>query len=515
MAIALATSASAAPSSRSSTVPATPARGALAGLAKILDLFRVKASARALGLWQTAGDLGVDIQICVEVIGGVVGLDGLGEAEVERVVDDGPARHVLPVHERHRGASVAGAAGAAYAVEVRLLIFGALVVDHVRDVVDVDASRRDVGCDEHVNLSAAESAHSLLAGALAEIAVERSGSEAAILELIGEAGGGALGPGKDDRQPAALRLKNASEHLGLVHRVCTVNDLLDLLDGGRIVVVSLRANVRGLGHVPASHRDDGAGHRGREQHRVAVGRGGGEDRLDVLEEAEVEHFVGLVKHDCLGVREIQRALLRQINESARCADDDLGALRQLLDLRLVGLAAIDFDDSNVAVGRDVADIASDLLGELTGRNDDEALRLAGGAQLVPAVLVWADDLFDHRDTKAEGLACARLGLADDVGSLESHRQSESLDREGIGDVLRSERVNDRLRDAVIGEGLFFELELGCRGLNVSLRLVGFAHNGASGIHNSRLWLFVHSIHFRRGRGAPDWKAPEQPIVKIL
>ena len=63
------------------------------------------------------------------------------------------------------------AARAADAVDVDLLVFGALVVDDVRDVVDVDASRGDVGGDQDVDLAVTEGAQRLLAGTLAEIAV--------------------------------------------------------------------------------------------------------------------------------------------------------------------------------------------------------------------------------------------------------------------------------------------------------------------------------------------------------
>ena len=117
--------------------------------------------------------------------------------------------HVVPVDERDRDAGLARAAGAADAVQVGLLVLGALVVDDVRDVVDVDAAGGDVGGDEDVDLAVAERAQRLLAGALAEVAVDRAGGEAAVGELVGDLGGGALGAGEDDGQAAALGLQDA------------------------------------------------------------------------------------------------------------------------------------------------------------------------------------------------------------------------------------------------------------------------------------------------------------------
>ena len=119
------------------------------------------------------------------------------------LVDERPAVQVVPVDEGDRDAGVAGAGGAADAVQVGLLVLGALVVDDVRDVLDVDAAGGDVGGDEDVDLAVAERAQRLLAGALAEVAVDRGGGEAALGEVVGDLGGGALGAAEDDGQAAA------------------------------------------------------------------------------------------------------------------------------------------------------------------------------------------------------------------------------------------------------------------------------------------------------------------------
>ena len=55
--------------------------------------------------------------------------------------------------EGHPGAVAAGARGAPDAVDVGVAITGRVEVDHVRDVVDVDAAGGDVGGDERVDLA--------------------------------------------------------------------------------------------------------------------------------------------------------------------------------------------------------------------------------------------------------------------------------------------------------------------------------------------------------------------------
>ena len=66
-----------------------------------------------------------------------------------------------------------------------------------------------------------------------------------------------------------------------------------------------------------------------------------QDALDVGQEAQVEHLVGLVEHQHRQPAELQVTLLGQVEQPARGADDDVDALLQRLDLRLVGRAAVD------------------------------------------------------------------------------------------------------------------------------------------------------------------------------
>ena len=388
--------------------------------------------------------------------GGGVGLHRLGLAEAERLVDQGPARHVLPVHEGHRHALVAGAARAAHAVHVGLLVLRRLEVEHVGDVVDVDAARRDVGGHEDVHLAVAERAQRLLAGALAEVAVQRAGREAARRQLVRHASGRALGAREDDGPAAALGLQGAGHELVLVHVVGAVDELTDVLLRQALVLRVRRADVGRLRHVAARHRDHGTRHGGREQHGLTHGRDGGEQGLDVGEEAEVQHLVGLVQHHGVHQVQAQVALAHQVDEAAGGADDDLDAALQLLDLRLVGAAAVDGGDAQGAPGRGGREVAGHLDGELARRGDDQGLRGARGAlglEAVPAGLARADGALQRGDAEAEGLAGAGLGLADDVVAAEGDRQGHGLDGEGVDDALGLQGLDDRGVHPEVGEGL--------------------------------------------------------------
>ena len=215
----------------------------------------------------------------------------------------------------------------------------------MRDVVDVDASRGDVGGDQDVDLAVTEGTQSLLTGALAQVAVQRTDGEAAGGQVLAQAGGGALGAAEDDGAAATLRLEDAGDDLDLVHGVNAVDDLLDRVDGLVLVVGVLRADVGGLDHEAAGEGHDGAGHGRGEQHGVAVLGDAAEQRLDVGQEAQVEHLVGLVEDDGLDAGQVQVALAQQVDEAAGRAHDDVGATLESLDLGLEGDAAVDLNDA--------------------------------------------------------------------------------------------------------------------------------------------------------------------------
>ncbi|OEI69250.1 hypothetical protein Cus16_1089 [Curtobacterium sp. ER1/6] len=384
---------------------------------------------------------GGDVEVAEQVGRRRVGLDGLGDAELEGLVDQRPLVQVVPVDERDRDARLAGTTGAARAVQVRVRVVRDGVVDHVRDVVDVDAAGGDVRRDEHVALAGLEGGHRALALLLIEVAVHGRGVEPAVLQLLDQLRGGALGAREDHGLAAALGLQDAGDDLVLVERVRAVDDVLDVRLRQALVGVR-RADVHRAGHEAAGERDDRRRHRRREQHRVPHRGDGLEDALDVREEAEVEHAVGLVEHDLLHVGEVEEALPLQVDEATGRADDDLGAGLELLDLALVRLAAVDRHDRGRPVRGGELEVLCHLHRELAGRDDDERL---------DAVLRVGAEALDEREAEAERLAGTRLGLADDVLAGEGERDRLLLDREGLGDALRRERVDDVLLDVEVCE----------------------------------------------------------------
>ena len=130
------------------------------------------------------------------------------------------------------------------------------------------------------------------------------------------------------------------------------------------------------------------------------------------------------------------ALLDQVEQPAGRADDDVDALAQRVDLRLVGPAAVDGDDPGAELLAGGGEVAGHLDGQLAGRRDHQRLRR--GAALASGQF----EPVEQRDAEAEGLAGAGSGLPDQVGAGERDRQRQLLDREGAHDADRGERRDD-------------------------------------------------------------------------
>ena len=130
------------------------------------------------------------------------------------------------------------------------------------------------------------------------------------------------------------------------------------------------------------------------------------------------------------------ALLGQVEQPAGRADDDVDALAQRVDLRLVGPAAVDGEHAGAELLAGGGEVAGDLHGELAGRRDDQRLRR--GAAWPPGSV----EPVEQRDAEAERLAGAGAGLADQVAAGQRDRQGQFLDREGPGDADVGERGDD-------------------------------------------------------------------------
>ena len=201
--------------------------------------------------------------------------------------------------ERDRGAAAAGAARAADAVHVGLGRGRHVVVDDVRQPLDVEAARGDVGGDEQIGLARRESGPSR--GRAARCSMPPCSASArwpCALSISTSVSTSSRVRQKTSADVRILDVEHALERRRLVGARHDVGDLADArqLAGGRRLA---RDRERASGSCRWRSAIDRI-RAGIVAEKSAVWRSARrrlEDRVEILGEAHVEHLVGFVEHE--------------------------------------------------------------------------------------------------------------------------------------------------------------------------------------------------------------------------
>jgi len=215
-----------------------------------------------------------------------------------------------------------------------------------------------------------------------------------------------------------------------------------------------------------------------------------EDRLQVGQEAQVEHLVGLVEYESAYGGEVEVTLPGQVEESAGGADHDLDAAPESFDLWLVGAAAVNGKHPGAQEPASSFQVFRDLNAKLTGGNHGKGQ----WAAVVGGFGARSSHPLEHRDAEREGLAGARAGLPDDIGAGERDWQCQCLNREGIDDPGLGQRRDNRLGDP---EGS----KIGSR--NRSLRI------GGGGFDERNVGRY-----FALGNNGRNWLVSQRRLLRL-
>ena len=131
------------------------------------------------------------------------------------------------------------------------------------------------------------------------------------------------------------------------------------------------------------------------------------------------------------LREVEGILVDEVDDAPGGAHHNVDAAAQLAELRADGRAAV--VAAEVERGRDIGHLALHLLGQLAGRGQHQALRLAAGGAAGHRAAA-RHDLLDHRQRKGQRLAGAGLGAGDDVQALHGRLKHSLLDGEERGNA---------------------------------------------------------------------------------
>ncbi len=389
-------------------------------------------------------------------------------------------------HQRDDRALLAGAGRAAAPVQVALVVLRRVHVQHQADVVHVDAARRDVGADEHVDGALAELGEDAGALVLALAAVQAARLDADPGQLLAQPVHAVLGADEDDR--TALAVGDLGRDVELVVARHLHHVVLHGVDrrGRRSHGVGDRVLEEAVHQLV-----DVAVERGREQQPLAVGRGLREQFGDDGEEAEVAHVVGLVEDTDLDIAQRALTLADEVTQAAGGGDHDVDAAAQRLDLLAHGHAADDDLHAQAEAAPEGFEGVVHLEGELAGGHEDHRVRPPGGGS-------HTGDARHGGQAEGEGLARAGLAAPEDVVAGEHVGDRRALDGERAVEAQLGQSVDERLGQAK-------QLELGRArlpsvGLGVRLR-GGFAERGHDSVkHGHEIRAFPSKWRVTSAKG---------------
>ena len=291
---------------------------------------------------------------------------------------------------------------------------------------DVKAACRDVGGDEDLRVALLECGQRAHPLRLALVAVDGGGADAVLAQLLGQPIGTALGAREDEHLVHVLATEHVAEQVALA---ATVHRVDDLADGGSGGVSRGRVDRQRLMQQLLRQPPDARVERGAEEQALALRGQPFEDPLDVVDEAHVQHAIGLVQDQDLDAAEVERALPDMIEKATRRGHDDLDTGTHGPYLAIHGHAAEDRRGADGSVRTVRTDGLLHLEGELSGRHDDERT----GPDLTG--LTGSVERLDHGQHEGGGLAGARLSAHEHVTAGEDGGDGLCLDRGGFGVAL--------------------------------------------------------------------------------
>ena len=317
------------------------------------------------------------------------------------------------------------AAGAADAVHIVFAHVGDFVVHHVRQIVNVDSARSNVGRNQCTHFAAFEASQCLGTGGLALVAMQRHGRNAVLFQKLGHVVGAEFGAGEhqhlapvlgvDDvrQQSLFLATTHGVDHLGnALHRGVAGCDLH-----------ALRVFEQVVGQLA-----DFVAEGGREQQALFVARHQSQHFFHVMDKAHVQHTVGFIEHQDLHLAQIQHALLLQVQQAAGGGDQQVHAFFELGDLRVHAHTAKDDGAGEFEVLAVGADRFFDLRGQFAGGGQHQGTN-AHAAEFVFGCRC-AGQALQHGQGEGRCFASASLGAAQQV--VASEHQGNGLGLNGRG-----------------------------------------------------------------------------------
>ena len=262
-----------------------------------------------------------------------------------------------------------------------------------------------------------------------------------VLQHPGHLVGAVLGAGEHDDPAERVVLQHGQQQRLLAGLRQVMDELLDLRRG---LFLAGDFHADRVAQQAVGQAGDLGRHGGREQAGLTLRRQRGDDAADVLDEAQVEHPVGLIQHELADGAELQFAGLHQVADAAGRADDDVGAAAHRLDLLEAAGTADDHHGAQARqVDRQGADGFVDLQRQFAGRRQDQR----AGRRTAPDGPGWAARCCRMGRVKAAVLPLPVWAMPSRSWPASKCRDGIGLDRGRDRELARFEGTQKRLGQA--------------------------------------------------------------------
>ena len=280
------------------------------------------------------------------------------------------------VAKRIRQTVSTGACGSTDAVDVDFGFVGQVKVEHVRDVLDVDASAGDVRGHEDEHVAVSEGIEGPCPRCLTLVAVNRIRRDANLAELLCQPVRTVLGTREHDAARHHLAFDEVDEQLALVGFLYEGNVLFNAVRGGRLWT---DVNLHGTMEHLIGEFADGLGHCSAEHQVLPFSGHQGKNPVNVLAEPHVEHAVGFVKDKMFHLTQVEMPLLVQVKQPSGCCDQNVHPASEGFDLRRLPHTAEDHGGMEGELTSVHAETVANLGSEFSGgRENQRSNRSSGG-----------------------------------------------------------------------------------------------------------------------------------------
>src|SRR6218665_454780 len=351
--------------------------------------------------------------------------------------------------ERDDSTRFTGAAGAAGAGEVGLVVVRGIRLNDQVNVVNVDAPGRDIRRNQHVHPAAHQLVQVAGAAGLVEVTVQRHRVEPVIFEVIGELFGKRTGA--REHKHFALSISKLRNNVALI---TLVNNKHAVINGRGCLVLTGHLVHRRLYEKLIDELGDTLVESRREKQPLPTRRGTAKDSLHRLQKPEVTHVIGFIEYGDGDLTEVKSPLFNKVFDSTGCANNDVNSALESTDLACLRHTAVNLGGEQSHALRDWLHGAVNLQCEFASWCKNKGSRLAPNLPLGAgafALRPLSHKTFHDRCPKRDGFSRSGPTTTEYVAAFEDRRNRRGLNGKRCARAEFAKRGNDVRAQAEIGE----------------------------------------------------------------